>query len=272
MLKESYEAVIVERRDGIAWVTLNRPDKRNAMTPQMHYEMVEILNALEYDGETKVLVLTGAGDSWCAGQDIKLFFRDLDGKIEETARVQEASHSWRWNKLFTFRKPTIAMVNGHCYGGAFTQLIACDFAIADEDASFCLSEVNWGVLPAGYVARALTEVLSLRSALWYAMTGEAFDGRMAEKMELVNRAVPRDRLKEETLALAARLMKLSPDAVLATKLAIKHARGMAPEAAGDYLLAKAAELRFNDQDAGRSKGMRQFLEEKTLRPGLGNVG
>jgi trans-feruloyl-CoA hydratase/vanillin synthase len=271
MLKNSYEAVIVERREGIAWVTLNRPDKRNAMTPQMHYEMVEILGALEYDSETKVMVLTGAGDSWCAGQDIKLFFRDLDGKIEETARVQEASHDWRWNKLFTYRKPTIAMVNGHCFGGAFTQLIACDFAIAAEDASFCLSEVNWGIMPAGFVAKALTEALSLRDAVWYAMTGEAFDGRMAEKMRLVSRAVPRERLRDETVALANRLMKLSPDAIFATKQAIKTVRGMPAEAAGDYLLAKAAELRFNDKDQGRSQGMKRFLDDKSFRPGLGNT-
>ncbi|HEX4409124.1 MAG TPA: p-hydroxycinnamoyl CoA hydratase/lyase [Xanthobacteraceae bacterium] len=268
MLKTSYEDVKVDRQDGIAWVTLNRPDKRNAMTPKMHFEMVEILAALEYDSETKVMVLTGAGDSWCAGQDIKLFFRDLDGKIEETARVQEASHHWRWNKLFTYRKPTIAMVNGHCFGGAFTQLIACDFAIAAEDATFGLSEVNWGIMPAGFVAKAITEALSLRDALWYAMTGESFDGRTAEKIRLVNRAVPRERLREETITLATRLMKLSPDAVLATKQALKTVRGIPAEASGDYLLAKAAELRFNDKDAGRSKGMREFLDDKTLRPGI----
>jgi trans-feruloyl-CoA hydratase/vanillin synthase len=271
MLKDSYEAVKVERQEGIAWVTLNRPDKRNAMTPQMHFEMVEILSALEYDPETKVMVLTGAGESWCAGQDIKLFFRDLEGKIEETARVQEASHHWRWNKLFTYRKPTIAMVNGHCFGGAFTQLIACDFAISAEDASFCLSEVNWGIMPAGYVAKALTDALPMRDAVWYAMTGEAFDGRMADKIRLVNRAVPRDQLKDETTKLANRLMKLSPDALFATKQAIKSVRGMPAEAAADYLLAKATELRFNDKDQGRSQGMRRFLDEKTLRPGLGSA-
>ena len=120
MLKQSYEAVKIDRENGIAWITLNRPDKRNAMTPQMHYEMVEILRELEHDPDTKVVVLTGAGDSWCAGQDIKLFFRDLDGKPAEYARAQEASHYWRWHKLFKYGKPTIALVNGNCFGSALT--------------------------------------------------------------------------------------------------------------------------------------------------------
>lgn len=263
MLKQTYEAVKIDRENGISWISLNRPDKRNAMTPQMHYEMVEILRELEHDPDTKVMVLTGAGDSWCAGQDIKLFFRDLDGKPAEYARAQEASHYWRWHKLFTYGKPTIAMVNGHCFGGAFTQLIACDFAIAAEDASFCLSEVNWGLMPAGFVGKALNEVLSLRDMMWYAMTGETFDGRTAEKIRLVSRAVPRERLREETIALANRLMKLSPDALLATKQGLKTVRYMSDEAAADYLLAKATELRFNDKDRGRKEGMQRFAGDKT---------
>jgi trans-feruloyl-CoA hydratase/vanillin synthase len=262
MLKKTYEAVKVDCEGGIAWITLNRPDKRNAMTPQMHYEMVEILREIEPDPEVKVMVLTGAGESWCAGQDIKLFFRALDDKPAEYARAQEASHYWRWHKLFTYGKPTIAMVNGHCFGGAFTQLIACDFAIAAEDASFCLSEVNWGLMPAGFVGKALNDVLLLRDTMWYAMTGETFDGRMAEKMRLVSRAVPRERLREETIALANRLMKLSPDAVIATKRALKTVRSMSDEAAADYLLAKAAELRFNDKDRGRAEGVRRFAGGK----------
>src|SRR5262245_56492837 len=127
-LREAYETVKVERENGIAWVILNRPDKRNAMTPQLHYEMVEVLTALERDADNKVLVLTGAGDSWSAGQDFRAFFLELEDKPEERARAHEANHLWRWQKLFTFPKPTIAMVNGHCFAGAVTQLVACDFA------------------------------------------------------------------------------------------------------------------------------------------------
>jgi trans-feruloyl-CoA hydratase/vanillin synthase len=269
----TYETVKVERaegaNEGITFVVLNRPEKRNAMSPQLHFDMSDVLDELESDARTKVLVLTGAGEAWCAGQDLKLYFRDLDNKPAERARAARASHYWRWQKLFTYAKPTIAMVNGFCFGGGFTQLIACDFAIAAEDARFGLSEVNWGILPGGFVSKALTDALCLRDAVWYAVTGETFDGKMAEKIRLVNKAVPRDRLREETIALAQRLMKLNPDVIRATKVAVKNVRTVPHEQAADYLQAKSQELRFVDREKGREKGMGQFLDDKSYRPGYG---
>ena len=268
-MPRSYETVKVEIENGIAWVILNRPDKRNAMSPQLHYDMCAVLDDLEHDPAAGVLVLTGAGEAWCAGQDLKLFFRDLENKPFERTRAATASHYWRWQKLFTYAKPTIAMVNGFCFGGGFTQLIACDFAFAAEDAQFGLSEVNWGILPGGFVSKALVEALGMRDAVWFAVTGETFDARTAEKARLINRAVPRDKLRSETVALAERLMKLNPEAIRATKQAVKNVRQMGDEAALDYLQAKSLELRFVDREGGREKGMKQFLDEKTYRPGLG---
>ena len=267
-MSRTYETVKVEQENGIAWVILNRPDKRNAMSPQLHYDMCDILDELEHDPQARVLVLTGAGDAFCAGQDLKLFFRDLDNKPVERTRAAAASHYWRWQKLFTYPKPTIAMVNGFCFGGGFTQLIACDFAIAAEDAQFGLSEVNWGILPGGFVSKALVEALGMRDAVWFAVTGETFDARVAERARLINRAVPRERLRAETVALAERLLKLNPEAVRATKQAVKNVRTMGDDAALDYLAAKALELRFLDREGGREKGMSQFLDEKTYRPGF----
>ena len=267
-MSKSYETVKVENENGIAWVTLNRPDKRNAMSPQLHFEMCDVLDSLEHDPQAKVLVLTGAGDAWCAGQDLKLFFRDLDSKPFERTRAGAASHYWRWQKLYTYAKPTIAMVNGFCFGGGFTQLIACDFAIAAEDAQFGLSEVNWGILPGGFVSKALVEALGMRDAVWFAVTGETFDARVAERARLINRAVPREKLRAETVALAERLMKLNPQAIRATKQAVKNVRNMGDDAALDYLAAKSIELRFLDREGGREQGMKQFLDEKTYRPGL----
>jgi trans-feruloyl-CoA hydratase/vanillin synthase len=269
MANGTYETVKIERDSGLTWVILNRPEKRNAMSPQLHFDMVDVLNELESDPQTKVLVLTGAGDAWCAGQDLKLYFRELDNKPAERARASWASHYWRWQKLFNYPKPTIAMVNGFCFGGGFTQLIACDFAIAAEDAKFGLSEVNWGILPGGFVSKALTDALSMRDAVWYAVTGETFDGKMAEKIRLVNKAVPRAKLREETIALAQRLMALNPEVVKATKNAVKNVRNVPHEQAADYLQAKSLELRFVDREKGREKGMSQFLDDKSYRPGYG---
>ena len=126
--------------DGIAWVILNRPQKRNAMSPTLNREMALVLEALELDAAAKVLVLTGAGESWSAGMDLKEYFREVDGQPESHQEKirREASH-WQWKLLRMYAKPTIAMVNGWCFGGAFSPLVACDLAIADEKAIFTRS-------------------------------------------------------------------------------------------------------------------------------------
>src|SRR5688572_27096269 len=126
MALKTYETLLVEREGGIAWITWNRPEKRNAMNPTLHFEMVEALTELESDTETSVLVLTGAGNSWCAGQDLREYFRGLDDKPLDRRRASWATQEWRWRRLYTYPKVTIAMVNGFAFGGAFTQLIAWD--------------------------------------------------------------------------------------------------------------------------------------------------
>ena len=239
------------------------------MSPQLHFEMVEVLKELAEDEETRVLVLTGAGDSWCAGQDIKLFFRDLDDKPKERHLARLANHEWRWTLLSTFPKPTIAMVNGYCFGGAFVQLYACDFAIAADDAQFGLSEVNWGILPGGLVGKVIIDGLSYRDAVWYAMTGEPLDGKTAAAIRLINKSVPRDELRSETLALASSLARKNPQTLRTIKESLRFVRSMSVDQAADYLLAKERELRFLDPESGRARAMTQFLDEKTYRPGLG---
>ena len=270
MAGKTYETVKIEKEDGITWAILNRPEKRNAMSPQMHFEMDEVMDDLDADPETKVLVLTGAGESWCAGQDLKLFFRELDGKPAEMRRVAHANHSWRWDRMSTFSKPTIAMVNGYVFGGAFTQLCACDIAIAAEDAKFGLSEVNWGILPGGIVSKVMVDTVSYRDALYYAMTGDPFDGKKAAEMRLVNFAVPREKLRDETVAMARKLMEKNPAALRATKEAIRAVRWMSIADSLEYLDAKGLALRFVDAEGGREQGLKQFLDDKTYRPGAGN--
>ena len=145
---------------------LNRPDKRNAMNPTMNTEMIEVLEALDADDACLVVVLTGAGDAFSAGMDLKEYFRDVDaGPAHVQRRVRRDSAQWQWRLLRTYAKPTIAMVNGWCFGGAFTPLVACDLAIAADEATFGLSEVNWGIPPGGVVSRALAETVGTRAAL-----------------------------------------------------------------------------------------------------------
>src|SRR5213593_3380957 len=177
---QTYETIKIEKNgDGITWLYLNRPEKRNAMNPLLHEEMVQALDELSRDDETRVLVLSGAGTAFCAGMDIKEHFRELGDDRQQFERVEELSQRWRWRQLSTFPRPTIAMVNGWCCGGAFTPLINCDFAIAAEEAQFSLSEINWGILPGGLVSKMVTDILGWRDAMYLSLTGEAFDGRRA---------------------------------------------------------------------------------------------
>src|SRR5918911_2192577 len=194
-----WETVRVEVDDaGIAWVSLNRPEKRNAMNPRLNAEMREVLDAVDADPEAAVLVLTGAGEAFSAGMDLKEYFREVDEQPDYVQRrVRRDSMGWQWRTLRNFPKPTIAMVNGWCFGGAFTPLVACDLAIAADDATFGLSEVNWGIPPGGVVSKALADTVGSRDALFYIMTGRTFDGRRAAEMGLVNQSVPRERLLDE---------------------------------------------------------------------------
>ncbi len=262
--------VLVEFEDRIAWVAMNRPEKRNAMNPALNDEMLQVLDDLEVDERCGVVVLTGSGDSFSAGMDLKEFFRDLDHlPYNEQIHARRSAWIWQWRQLMNYPKPTIAMVNGWCFGGAFTPLVACDLAIADEKALFGVSEINWGIIPGGNVTRSLAATMNLRDAMYYVMTGETFDGRKAAQMGVVNEAVPKKRLRKRTAELARVLLGKNPTVLRSAKMALRHVQGMAWELADEYLMAKSGQTRMLDHEGGRAKGMKQFLDEKSFRPGLG---
>ncbi len=262
--------VLVEFDEGIAWVSMNRPEKRNAMNPALNSEMLAVLDALEVDDRCGVVVLTGSGDSYSAGMDLKEFFRESDSLAPEAwHQISRVAQTWQVTRLRHYPKPTIAMVNGWCFGGAFNSLVACDLAIAAEEAIFGLSEVNWGIIPAGNVLKSVAEVMTTRDGLYYTLTGETFDGRKAADMKLVNIAVPKAELRERTRALAKTLLSKNRAAVRAAKHAFRRVEALSWDDSEDYLAAKLDQLRLTDPEGGRNEGMRQFLDAKTYRPGLG---
>lgn len=265
----NYETILVDIEDRICWLTFNRPQKRNAMNPTMHREIVDALKKIAVDEDSDILVLAGAGESWCAGQDLNEYFRQLEDKPLERDMAIGDSVEWRYRMIPNFSKPTIASVNGWCFGGAFTQLIGCDFAIAAEEAIFGLSEINFGGFPAGIVTKMVADALSYRDAMYYILTGDTFDGKRAAEIRLVNYAVPRAKLREETIALAKKLQAKNQYALRAAKQAYRHVRTMDIEQSREYLMAKANQLRLLDTTRGHDEGFRQFLDEKKYKPGLG---
>jgi trans-feruloyl-CoA hydratase/vanillin synthase len=254
--------------DRIAWVKFNRPEKRNCMSPALNRRMMEVLDELEFNPDAGVLVLTGEGTAWSAGMDLKEYFRETEAQgLVGVRRAQRESYGW-WRRLRWYQKPTIAMVNGWCFGGGYGPLFACDLAFAAEEAQFGLSEINWGILPGGGATKVAVELLSMRDAMYHAMTGEPIDGKTAAAWKLVNEAVPLADLKSRVLEVARILLKKNPIALKATKDAIRRVSEMTYENAEDYLV-RAQEAANSFDNEGRKEGIRQFIDEKSFKPGVG---
>ena len=264
-----WKTVTVDVENGIGWITLNRPDKRNAMSPTLNREMIDVLETLELDEDAEVIVLTGAGDAWTAGMDLKEYFRETDGQPEiMQERIRRDCSQWQWKLLRMYSKATIAMVNGWCFGGAFSPLVACDLAIAAEEAVFGLSEVNWGIPPGNLVSKAVADTMGHRQALYYIMTGETFTGVQAAAMGLVNKAVPKSQLRAAVAELAQNLREKNPVVLRYAKQGFKRCRELTWDQNEDYLYAKIDQSNYRDPEKGRKEGLKQFLDDKTIKPGL----
>ena len=130
--------------------------------------------------------------------------------------------------------------------------------------------MNWGILPGGIVSWNVVQIMNFRDAMYYAMTGDLFDGKKAKEIGFVNFHVPKASLRDETIKFAKKLMEKSPAALRYTKEAIRAVRFMNEPQAADYLNAKSDALKYMDKENSRGEGMKQFLDEKTYRPGLGH--
>ncbi|PUB48268.1 p-hydroxycinnamoyl CoA hydratase/lyase [Pseudomonas sp. GV047] len=264
-----WQTVMVNVEGGIAWVTLNRPEKRNAMSPTLNREMRDVLETVEQDADAKVLVLTGAGTAWTAGMDLKEYFREVDGGPEILQeKIRRDASEWQWKLLRMYSKPTIAMVNGWCFGGGFSPLVACDLAICEDEATFGLSEINWGIPPGNLVSKAMADTVGHRQSLYYIMTGKTFDGQKAAEMGLVNKSVPLPQLREEVILLAQDLLDKNPVILRAAKHGFKRCRELTWEQSEDYLYAKLDQAQLRDPEHGREQGLKQFLDDKSIKPGL----
>jgi trans-feruloyl-CoA hydratase/vanillin synthase len=263
----TYETLLIEKADGVAVITLNRPAKRNAMNPTLHCNMTAALGELREDKTVKVLMITGAGDVFCAGMDLKEFFIELKDKPAEYEAIWKMAVEWRGRTLRYFPKPVIAMVNGYCFGGAFSIVEGCDLAFAADDAVFGLSEINFKLFPGGSVSKSLANLMRPRDALYYGMTGDTFDGIEAARIGFINRSFPRRALVEETMAVAKKLAAKDADAMRATKEGYRFSLEMTWEAAMNYSMAKELELVQRQSDAWRKEGIQDFLKG-VYKPGL----
>lgn len=261
--------VLLEEDDGIFTVTFNRPEKRNAMNPAMHEQMHALLSQLKYNDKVRVLIITGAGESFCAGQDLKEYFYLLadDSTKALRERSRELSNQWRSHILRLFPVPTIAMVNGYCFGGAFSVVTSCDIVIAADEATFGLSEINFKTAPLGLVSRDISEKMPPRQAMYYALTGEPFDGKRAAEIGLATKSVPKAQLKAEVRRIAEALREKDPIALKVTKDVLKISQRMDYEEAYAFSMALAGDLTHKQNGAWMKSGIGEFMEGKS-KPGL----
>ncbi|WCT78163.1 p-hydroxycinnamoyl CoA hydratase/lyase [Novosphingobium humi] len=265
--EEDTVAVHIENR--IAWVKYNRPEKRNCMSPKLNRQMTRVLADLEFREDVGVVVLTGEGSAFSAGMDLQEYFRENEQKgLWATRKAQREAYNW-WERLRWYEKPTIGMINGWCFGGAYGPLYAVDIAIASDDAKFGLSEINWGILPGGGASKVAQELMPLRKAMYHAMMGENLTGKQAEAQGLVTESVPHDQLKARVIEIAEALLKKDANALRATKWAMRRMVEMTYDNAEDYLIRAQEALNGFGGLAARKEATKQFLDEKTFKPGLG---
>jgi feruloyl-CoA hydratase/lyase len=258
--------VDVAVHDAVARVTLDRPRKKNAMSPALHEQMLAALSELEHDEAIKVLVLTGAGDSFCAGMDLEECFLDPFEEPQRFVSQEKVAQDW-FRKLKHFPVPTVARVNGWCFGGGVELVGLCDMAVAADTATFGLSEINFGTFPGGGTTWAVAHNLARKDALRYILTGETFDAGEARRIGLINESVPLEKLDEVVDGLVARLVDKHRQVLVAAKEVYEGALQRNFADGIEWEMAKLYELSYLSRDDWINRALRQF-KERRFRPGL----
>lgn len=215
----NYETITIEKREKVAILTINRPDKLNALSSKVHIEGVAALDELRKDDSVRVLVITGAGEkSFIAGADISEF----EGKTPVTQRATFQEKSL-FNSIDAFPKPVIAMVNGFCLGGGNELALACDIRVCSENARFSQPEINLGIIPGGGGTQRLTRLIGEGRSMEIVLTGDMIDAETAYRFGLVNHVYGAAELESKTLELAAKIAEKAPVALQLAKEAVKFA-------------------------------------------------
>ena len=207
-----FETILLEKKDKIATITFNRPEKMNAASPAVFRDLDNALTDIENDDDIRVVILTGNGEAFSAGADVEKFeFDKIKFGMDFIENVARAFMHFEY-----LPKPIIAAVNGYAFGFGTGITLACDIVIASEKAKFGTKEVNWGQVPIETLLRG-AEVMGKRTIAYMALTGSTFTAQDAKDAGLVNKIVPHDQLMAEAWKLAESVSKGAPLAQKAIK-------------------------------------------------------
>jgi len=252
-----FSTLLYDKKHGIAWVTLNRPETLNAVNLQMRDELWEVLHALREDPEVAVAIFKGAGErAFSAGADISEF--GTAPSVVEARRARQERDVWGY--MLSIEKPLIAAIHGFALGAGIELSMCCDLRIAAEDARIGLPEVTLGYIPSAGGTQLMPRIVRPGVARGLILSGDAVDAAEALRIGLVHRVVPRDRLYAEAEAVARRLMGLSPLALRLAKTAVTQGLDL-PLAEGLNLEAQLARMALAGRDA--REGLAALREGRT---------
>ena len=253
--------VVLETADGVARLTLNRPDKLNSFTRRMHAELRDALAAIESDAAVRAVVLSGAGRGFCAGQDLAdLSFEP--GAWTDLGALIEENFNPLIRRLQALPKPIVAKVRGIAAGAGANLALACDLVVAGRSASFLQAFVNIGLLPDSGGTWLLPRSVGRARALGLAMLGEKLPAETAERWGMIWRCVDDDALDAEVDALAARLARMPTRAIAAVKHAVGRAATADLDASLDLERALQSQLGASHDYA---EGVAAFLAKRAPR-------
>ncbi|MBI4304076.1 MAG: enoyl-CoA hydratase/isomerase family protein [Chloroflexi bacterium] len=260
----NYNTVVLKKEDHITTLLLNRPDRMNAVSPEMAKELLAALGEIDQDEDTRVVVVTGAGKAFCAGADVG----GMAGGNEPGVGSQTAEEQRRWHArvlgkitvgLQKLEKPTIAMVNGVAVGGGFDVALACDMRIGSENARFMNAFVRIGLFPGWGGTWLYPRVMGLAKAFEYLFTGDFLEAKEAERIGVLNRMVPAAELEKETMTLARKIASGPPIAIRLMKLQAYKGLQMDMETAVE-MAAACESITLKSED--HREGIAAFREKR----------
>lgn len=253
-----YQTITAEAKDGVGRITLNREDKRNAISPTMMNELLDAFKKYDDDPSVVAIVLTGAGSkAFCSGADIG------ESIAAGTSFIERQEEQRKFVELFKIikglKKPLVGRINGHAMGGGLGLATACDIVVAAEDCKFGTPEINIGLFPYVIMATLLRVTSAPKRLLEMMLAGERVDAREALQLGFVNHVVPRDQLDAKVDEIAQKLVKKSPATLRLGRRAFYTMRDMEYEKALEYL---ASMLAINTMAEDVAEGIAAFMEKR----------